>query len=464
MILERTQVEVGSLLAEGGEGRVYALADRSDVLFKEYREPVPLAVASALIGWPAEVARQSPGYAARVLASTAWPTRVVTDGDAAAGILMPRAPQAFWLQHRDGIDRLATLSYLTADPEQRAAAYGISLPPPMAPERIALAYALARLLVALHESSPAAGHGDLSARNVLWSLHDVPRIYVIDCDNSELAPGSELAPEREAADDEQSGARNPQAAPGQTRRRPMTPNWEDPSIPPGANPDLLSDRYSLALIFLRVAGAAHYPVQRRQRRRETVAVDFDVPEAARHLPSLRRGAPLWAICAAGLSLQRSARPPAATWVDTLEAVLGEMAADTGTDLAAQVRGAQDGTVGEPAQPSVPARARPPAVRDVVVRPVAATARTQAWRVAMSRPADAAEEVDLRSTSAQIRRQLRYSAVWWWIAHRRMVGMLLSRRTYFKGLRRLVFLAFVDVALASAGLFLVAMVVSPFLGI
>ena len=461
MILERTQVEVGPLLAEGGEGRVYTLADRSDGLFKEYREPVPLALASALIGWPAEVARTSPGYAARVLGSAAWPTAVVTDGDAAVGVLMPRAPQAFWLHHRDGIDRLATLSYLTADPAQRAAAYGLSLPPPMAPERIAVVYALARLLVALHEASPAAGHGDLSARNVLWSLHDVPRVYLIDCDNSELADDQEVRLPGP-------GAVGPPGAftPPGTRRRPMTPNWDDPSIPPGANPDLLSDRYSLALIFLRVAGAAHYPVQRRQRRREAVAVDFDLPDVARHLHSLRRGAPIWAICAAGLSLQRSARPAAATWVATLEAVLDEMGADAGTDLAGAVRRAQDGPVGVAKYPTAAAEPAgpPPAVRDVTVRPVAATARTQAWRVALSRPAEAAEELDLRSTSAQIRRQLRYSAVWWWIAHRRMVGMVVSRRSYVKGLRRLVFLAFVDVALASAALFVVAMIVSPFLGI
>src|SRR6201999_136226 len=120
-----------------------------------------------------------------------------------------------------------------------------------------------RLLAALHDGATPAGHGDLSARNVLWSLEGGPRGFVIDCDNSGGAGGAGGA-----------GSSSPAAEtcgvagePGGPRRRAMTPNWDAPSIPAGANPDMLSDRYSLALIFVRVAGAAHYPIQRRQRRR-----------------------------------------------------------------------------------------------------------------------------------------------------------------------------------------------------
>jgi hypothetical protein len=225
------------------------------------------------------------------------------------------------------------------------------------------------------------------------------------------------------------------------------------------NPDLLSDRYSLALIFARVVGAAHYPIQRRQRRREVVAIDFDVPSAARYLPNLRRGAPLWALCSAGLSLQRSARPEPAAWVDVLEAVL----ADMGSDLAAQVRGAQDG-VASPGEETTAVAPFPVVVRDVVVRPVASTARTQAWRVATTRPAEQEEVEETLTANAQLRRQLRYSAVWWWIAHRRMVRLIVARGSRRRGVRRMAFLAVVDFALGCTALFLLAMIVSPFLGI
>jgi hypothetical protein len=55
-------------------------------------------------------------------------------------------------------------------------------------------------------------------------------------------------------------------------------------------------------------------------------------------------------------------------------------------------------------------------------------------------------------------------VWWWIAHRRMFRMLVAQGTHLRGVRRMAFLALVDFALGCAALFLLAMIVSPFLGI
>ena len=89
------------------------------------------------------------------------------------------------MRHRDGTTRLATLSYLTADPNHRAVAYGLSLPPPVSPERLGLVYALARLLEAFEAVYPSIGHGDLSTKNVLWSLQRGPEVFVLDCDNCE---------------------------------------------------------------------------------------------------------------------------------------------------------------------------------------------------------------------------------------------------------------------------------------
>ena len=136
----------------------------------------------------------------------------------AAGVLLPRAPRRFALRHRDGTTRLATLSYLTADPAHGAVAYGLSLPEPAGPERLGLVYALARVLEAFESTDPVVGHGDLSSKNVLWSLQRGPEVFVIDCDNCERfdPDGRPLA---EAG-----------------RRRATTPNWEDPAVLAGANP------------------------------------------------------------------------------------------------------------------------------------------------------------------------------------------------------------------------------------
>ena len=444
--VERHRLAVGELLAEGGEGRVHALKDRTDVVYKAFKVPVALEPMRALVRWLDQVTVGSPALAARVRSAAAWPIAVVVDArsDLAAGVLVPRAPERFRLRHRDGGPRLATLSYLTADPGHRAAAYGLVLPPPMDPARLGIAYALARLLDALGGASPAAAHGDLSAKNVLWSLERGPEVYVIDCDNTELfgADGAPLAA---------------------GRRRPMTPNWDDPAIPAGVSPDLSSDRYSLALIFLRIVGAAHFPIQLRQRRGETVAVDFEVPGAARRLPSLERNAPLWGLVARGLSTaEPRCRPGAAEWSHVLEQVLTDLGA---TLTLRQVWETQEGlALAEPApSPPAPAPSRP-LPGDVLVRPVAPTPRTQAWRIATSRRAEEDGAGAEAGLSAVSRRYARYVVVWWWLAHRRMLRTLVSRGRHLAGARRAAFLLLVDFAVACVSLFLVAMIVSPFLGL
>ena len=95
-------------------------------------------------------------------AATAWPAATVierdrgrlwradrTGGPAAGAACCSRGPRRrFAVRHRDGTTRLATLSYLTADPAHRAVAYGLSLPDPVSPQRLGLVYALARVLEA----------------------------------------------------------------------------------------------------------------------------------------------------------------------------------------------------------------------------------------------------------------------------------------------------------------------------
>ncbi|MBO0731211.1 MAG: hypothetical protein J2P57_18285, partial [Acidimicrobiaceae bacterium] len=132
-VVRRRDLRVGPLLAEGGQGRVYALADRPGVVLKAYRAPLDRADLDGLVAW----AEGLPPDLDRPLAAAAWPTEVVVDAAAGAngagadgravGLLMPRAPRRFTLRHKDGSAHLATLSYLCADPAQRAAAYGLLL-------------------------------------------------------------------------------------------------------------------------------------------------------------------------------------------------------------------------------------------------------------------------------------------------------------------------------------------------
>jgi hypothetical protein len=465
----RWELPVGPLLAEGGEGRVYELVGKPGVLYKEYRRPARAAPFAELVAWRHRLAVAHPDLAARVDASSAWPTCLVEEpgleDGTVAGLLLPRAPRRFSVRHRDGVTRLATLSYLTADPGQRAAAYGLALPEPFSPERIGLVYALARLLEALQSAEPAIGHGDLSTKNVLWSLERGPEVFVLDCDSCEC-----YGPDGVPLDDEH-------------RRRAMTPNWDDPAIPAGANPTLYSDRYSLALIFLRVVGAAHFPLQARQRRGEVLTVDFGVPPLGRRARSLADDAPIWDLCARCLSAGSPLdRPPAAAWVGALEEILDDLGA---MRTVRAVWGAQGGGSPSPA----PSRLPGPGPTDVVVTPVPAPERVRRWErtgpptrvrpaspswqerrpgsvalrpaVAASTPPPAPQGVDV---GAHIRAGVRRGAESWGRLHAETLSALVTPGRRGEGVRRVGACVAVDFVLLVAAFFVVAMLVSPWLGI
>ncbi len=501
-VVRRGDLRLGPLLAEGGEGRVFELQSRPGLLFKAYRKPTDAAPLEALVEWSKSIEALAPELARRVEASAAWPDAVVLGdvvlgdvvlgeavlgeavlGDgalgaeggrpaSAAGLLLPRAPRRFSLRHRDGSVHLATLSYLTADPGQRAAAYGLALPAPMSPERIGIVYALARLLEALQSASPAVGHGDLSTKNVLWSLERGPEVFLLDCDSAER-----YHPEGEVVD-------------AGDRRRAMTPNWDDPAIPPGSNPTFASDRYSLALIFLRVAGAAHFPLQGRQRRGEPLHIDFEIPARASAARSLDAGAPIWDLCERGLAVSEpTMRPPASAWAAALEQILDDLGAMT---TVRAVWAAQGGGSPGPTPP-VPSAGAERRLRQVTVRPVTAAPRSKQW---LRRPPPAATPTPAgsgpapaapnplrpggygRPTIAQAiassaiapvpvvapaRAGLRSAVRAWLAMHRRMLRTL-GRGGLAVGLVRVAGCAFVDALLLIVSVFIVAMLVSPFLRI
>ena len=153
-------LRIGDLLAEGGEGRVFELPLQPHLVIKRYRRPAAREFLDDLVAWPDRLT--DPTLAQRVRAGHGLarghgdrdPRRRSSGMPAAAGVLLPRAPRRFALRHRDGTTRLATLSYLTADPAHRAVAYGLSLPEPVSPERLGLVYALARVLEAFETAHP----------------------------------------------------------------------------------------------------------------------------------------------------------------------------------------------------------------------------------------------------------------------------------------------------------------------
>jgi len=463
-------LRVGELLAEGGEGRVFTLPLQPHLVLKSYRRPAPRRFLEDLVAWPESIERAD--LAARVNAAAAWPASVAIDRHGeAAGLLMPRAPRRFALRHRDGTTRLASLSYLTADPAHRVMAYGLDLPPDASPPRLGLVYALARLLQAFEAGPPSVGHGDLSTKNVLWSLQRGPEIFVIDCDNCE----------RFGPDGDPLGVTG--------RRRAMTPNWDDPAVRSGGNPTLQSDRYSLALIFLRVVGAANFPIQARQRQDGSITVDFAMAPGPVASALSDPEAPIWRICATGLSVSTpAARPPASAWVAALEEILNRVGAHHLLESVWTAQGAGAAPAPEPFEcgPADDVVIRPslgpprPAPRWTMVGaatapPVLPWHRPAPVPTAFSPPGGGPIQPAPPSGGAgppsgpgpvlpvafgHVRRGL----AWWLVLHRETFRALIVTGGRAYGMRSLLFCALVDFLFAVIGLFLVAMLVAPVLGI
>ena len=234
------------------------------------------------------------------------------------------------------------------------------MPAPGAPERVALIYALARLLDAWQAGPnerdgappPQVVHGDLSAKNVLWSLQPAPAVYVLDCDGAsvtdgpitgasstggqdgaagglemgslEIMEGAHLEDTIDSAAGDGAGGRGHLSQPQPKRYRATTPNWGDPAVPPGRPPTAGSDRYLLAITFLRVVGAAHFPIQGHQKSAQKVNVDLELPRTWRKLPDMPG---LWELCERSLSLVNAGdRPLPAEWAVQLEELLGVLSA------------------------------------------------------------------------------------------------------------------------------------------
>ncbi|HYA45335.1 MAG TPA: hypothetical protein VED59_06995, partial [Acidimicrobiales bacterium] len=275
-----------------------------------------------------------------------------------------------------------------------------------------------------------------------------PAVYVLDCDGATVGSGAE-------------------SVGGVASVRATTPNWSDPSAPKCERPSVATDRYALGLVFLRVVGAAHFPVQGPQRAGERVSIDFALPRAWRRVGDLTE---LWGLCERSLSLaDPPGRPSPGEWAAQLESLLVALGR---RDLC---KGA------EAAQRSVQRHTLPtrPALRvpDVEIRPVRGIRPLPTWQLFARPPslagpmlAGARPTNGPCSVSAGVPTKLKTRGVALhllaaWTGIHRLVARLVwwpGRRLY--GLRRLAALAALDLVLACAALFLVAMVVSPWIGL
>jgi serine/threonine protein kinase len=217
-------------ISQGGQGIVYKAPQVSipfakSMVYKEYK-PAALATlnVAALKAMPAFLESLPYGEGARLISIAAWPCRVVEDNGKTTGFVMPAIPDEFFTEFWTvkGPSRVAAeFQHLLNEPQVLARSFGGQLITDR--QRYGLLRSLVSALAFLHDHRICVG--DLSPKNLLFSLSGNPEIFFIDCDAMRVN-GVSLTTQLE------------------------TPGWEIPAGEEKAT--TFSDRYKLGLLALRL--------------------------------------------------------------------------------------------------------------------------------------------------------------------------------------------------------------------
>jgi hypothetical protein len=275
------RVDIGSLslgakVGAGGQGNVTAvnhfLINRQwNAVLKAYSPAAVAAIRPAVLEELVRFPRLlSPENSNWLHNHTAWPAVIVEDNGTVNGFLMREVPAQYYFGFRtrtQGIQRrLADVAFLL-NPDDYVASAGLTV---SVQDRVALLLAIASTLSRLH--SLGISIGDLSPKNLLFSLAPSPSCFVLDCDTVRVNGETVL----DQVD---------------------TPDWESPSDEPKAT--TASDAYKFCLLAIRLFA-------RDQSSRDPGALAAISPQ----LGQLAEG---------GLNNAPAQRPGPEIWLPALEA-------------------------------------------------------------------------------------------------------------------------------------------------
>lgn len=228
--ISRGQMGALDKLGQGGQGVVYrAPAVRTtfakSMVFKEYK-PGTLASLNvvALEAMPEFLESLPYRDGAKLISIASWPCAVVDDGGDITGFVMPSIPEEFFTDFRTarGASRVtAEFQHLLNDLHVLAMRFPSGVISDR--QRYELLQQAASALKFLHDRGVCVG--DISPKNLLFSLSPVPAVYFVDCDAMRVN-GVSLVKQME------------------------TPGWEVPAGEELAT--VSSDRYKLALLAVRL--------------------------------------------------------------------------------------------------------------------------------------------------------------------------------------------------------------------
>jgi hypothetical protein len=350
--------ELGAELGRGGQARVVAVPHLAlpdvpgPLVFKEYKPGH--APAHGLAGIVALRNTLPPARRTVLDACTVWPVRVVRDGPAIAGVVMPLIGDAF-LQERTlpsgRVERAPReVQNLFVDPD---VATRVGMPLMSLERRLTVCRDLAAALAVLHDLGVV--FGDVNAKNALFRSSDAASVLLVDCDAVRVRGSSAVV------------------------RQLNSPDWDPPEG------DILSqatDVYKFGLFLLRALSPS-----------AQASVARDASRAAALLDNTGR-----ALLDLALAADPTGRPSAAHWANYLgERVAALRGAHAGQRNSANPETARPATATAAAAVGT-APSRPPsaAAGNAALDPtraVPAGARASVFPLRPSTPAAAPESTD-----------------------------------------------------------------------
>jgi len=185
--VEKASLGTLSQLGVGGQGIVYLapaarMANGAQAVYKEYLPAVrPNIRFDVLEEMTAFHGALSDADGARLTSAAAWPVQLVTEAGQPCGFLMPAISEEFRVEQvlpsGKHADVEAELQHLL-NPEEVLVKRGTTV---TLADRYQVLRETAELLLWLHGEGIAVG--DLSAKNILYSVTPYPRTFLIDCDS-----------------------------------------------------------------------------------------------------------------------------------------------------------------------------------------------------------------------------------------------------------------------------------------
>jgi serine/threonine protein kinase len=233
-VIQRDKLGPRTKIGQGGQGVVYRAPNvktkfAASMVYKEYKAAARTEIDfTALAAMPALV-EESLTYtqAERLISIAAWPCAIVEDAGTPTGFVMPAIPQEFFisLTTAKGVASTTAEFQHLLNHSSILAARGITLDDV---QRFTLLREVASGLAFMHKHGVCVG--DISPKNLLFSLTPHEAVYFIDCDAMRINGVSAL----------------PQVE---------TPGWEVPFGEELAT--IYSDAYKLGLLALRLVAGEH---------------------------------------------------------------------------------------------------------------------------------------------------------------------------------------------------------------